>query len=153
MRALIPWNSHEELSTWNNDIDDFFNRFFFGRGLDSGEDDFTTSWLPALETASKNGEHLVRLDLPGVEAKDVKVSVEEDTLIIQGERKRSNEVKKNDCRYRETSCGKFERRVAIPKGVDGDMIKAKFKNGVLEVSLPDPKRTAARAITIEADNR
>ncbi|MFQ5853290.1 MAG: Hsp20/alpha crystallin family protein [Candidatus Binatia bacterium] len=141
MRALIPWNPYQGLMSWHNDIDDIFNRFFSPTE--------TERWFPPAETFSKDGRQIVRLDLPGVDPKNVEVSVVDDTLIIKGERKSSDEVKEKHYHYRETSYGKFERRLALPKGVDGEKIKASYKNGVLEISVPLPVKLAGRKIPIE----
>lgn len=151
MRALLPWNPYGELIGWHSDIDDLFNRFFTPSWTDREREGLLTSWVPAVETVSKDGKHIVRLDLPGVETKDVKVSVENDTLIIKGERKSSDEAKEKNYRYRETSYGSFERRFALPKGVDGDKVKASYKNGVLEVSVPLPARIAGKSIPIQVE--
>jgi HSP20 family protein len=70
-----------------------------------------------------------------------------DALTLKGERKRSNEVK--DYHYSETAYGRFERRLALPKGVDADKIAAKFENGVLEISVPLPQAATGRKVPIE----
>jgi HSP20 family protein len=72
-----------------------------------------------------------------------------DTLTIKGERKRSNEVKEKDYHYTETSYGSFERRLALPQGIDPDKIAAKFVNGVLEVSMALPQSATVKKVPIE----
>ncbi len=151
MRALIPWQPYRALPSWHSDIDDFFNQFFSSALKERDQDRALADWLPAVETFSKDGQQIVRLDLPGVEPKDVNVSAVDDTLIIRGERKYSNEVKEKDRHYKETAYGKFERRLALPKGVDGKKVKAAYRNGVLEVSVPAPSKLAGTSIPIQIE--
>ncbi|MEE8547144.1 MAG: Hsp20/alpha crystallin family protein [bacterium] len=92
---------------------------------------------------------MVRMDMPGVDPKDVEVSVAEDSLIIKGERKKAKEIKERDYHYHETSYGKFERRLILPKGIDRDKVVARYKNGVLEISVPVPAHLAERRVPIQ----
>lgn len=93
----------------------------------------------------------MRLDLPGVDPKDVEVSVVDDTLVIRGERKTAQELKEKEYQYRETAYGRFERRLGLPKGVDRDKVSASYKNGVLEVSIPLPAQLANKTIPIQIE--
>lgn len=151
MRVLTRWSPYQELIGWDRDIDDFFNRFFSSFHLDRDREALPANWSPAIETFSKNGRAIVRLDLPGVDPKNVKVSVENDALIIRGERKSSDEVKEKDYHYRETSRGSFERRLSLPKGVDGEKVKASYKNGVLEISVPLPSKLVGKTIPVQIE--
>lgn len=150
MTTLIPWNPFRELTSWHRDIDDLFNRLFYSFPFERGLDEMAIAprWSPAAESFTKDGMHVVRLDLPGVDPKDIEVSMAEDTLIIRGQRKSSEEVKEKDYRYKETYYGRFERRLALPKGVDGDKIKANYRNGVLELSIPLPVELDSKKIPI-----
>ena len=98
---LMRWNPSQELSSWHRDIDELFGRFFGGPEASLG------SWMPRIETYRKDNDYVVRLDLPGVDPKDVQVHAEGNVLAISGERK--TEEKGQD--YQETSYGKFERTV------------------------------------------
>lgn len=149
MRTLIPWNPYKELIGWHSDIDDLFNHLFSFSRTDRDQEGLLTRWVPAVETVAKDGGHIVRLDLPGVEPKNVEVSVKDATLIIKGERKSSDKVKEEGYHYREASYGRFERRFALPKGVDEGKVKASYKNGVLEISVPLPERSAGKSIPIQ----
>jgi HSP20 family protein len=147
MRSLVTWNPYQELSNWHRDIDDLFRRFFPG---DSEETQSSmTSWLPTMEAFERDGHFVVRADVPGVDPKEVEVTVVNDALMLKGERKRLNEVKEKDYHYSETAYGRFERRLALPQGVDADKIAAKFENGVLEISVPLPPSAASRKIPIQ----
>jgi HSP20 family protein len=148
MRSLTTWNPFQELSTWHRDIDDLFRRFF--PGVSEENDQYSmTGWLPPMEVLERDGSYVIRADVPGVEPSEVEVSVLNDTLTVKGERKRSSEVKEKDYHYSETSYGRFERRLALPKGVDPEKIAAKFEHGVLEITMPLPASATAKKIPIE----
>ncbi|HWP56835.1 MAG TPA: Hsp20/alpha crystallin family protein [Candidatus Acidoferrales bacterium] len=151
MFGLIPWNPYQELMSWHRDIDELFNRFFPSSGLEREQQGAAISWFPAMETFTKDGHQFVRLDLPGVDPKDVEVSVVNDTLVIRGERKRSQELTEKDYHYRETAYGRFERRLSPPAGVDRDKVNATYKNGVLEVSIPLPAQLTGKTIPIQIE--
>lgn len=148
MRSLVTWNPYQELSNWHRDIDDLFRRFFPGDNEETHHSSMT-SWLPTMEAFEGDGQYVIRADVPGVDPNEVEVTIMNDTLTLKGERKRSNEVKEKDYHYSETVYGRFERRLALPKGVDADKIAAKFENGVLEISVPLPQSAAGRKIPIE----
>src|SRR5437867_1721464 len=102
MRNLVTWNPYQELSTWHRDIDDLFRRFFPGDNEETHQLSMT-GWLPAMEAFEKDGQYVIRADVPGVDPNEVEVSVLNDALTLKGERKRSNEVKeigRASCRER-----------------------------------------------------
>lgn len=94
-------------------------------------------FVPPIDVYERKGDLVVRTELPGVDpAKDVKVSVREGMLVIDGERRQKEEVEEKDFYRMETSYGAFTRRVPLPEGVDTDTITAEYKEGVLEVVVP-----------------
>ena len=84
-----------------------------------------------------------------LELKDLDVSILGNVLIVKGERKSEKEVRKEDYLRREVSYGAFERRMSLPEGAAADKIKANFKNGVLEITVPLAKETVAKKVQIE----
>ena len=86
-----------------------------------------------------------------MEPKDIDVTVLGNVLTIKGERKSEQEVKKEDYLRREVSYGSFERRIGLPDGFAADKVKAAFKNGVIEVTIPLGKETVAKKVPVEAD--
>ena len=87
---------------------------------------------------------------PGIDPKEVSVSVVGNQLTIEGERKHEEKKEEKDYFYQELSYGKFSRSMTVPEGVEADKVKATFKNGVLEVTMPAPKQLAAKKIQVEA---
>jgi HSP20 family protein len=140
---LMRWNPSEELYTWHRDIDDLFSRFF-GR-----TEAPANGWMPRMETCRNENDYVVRIDLPGVDPKDVSVHVEGNVLTISGERKSED----TNAEYRETFYGKFERSLTLPQGVETDKIAAQYQNGVLEVRVPLPAQLAGRKIPIQIEQK
>lgn len=93
-------------------------------------------WMPALDVYEKDGEMVIRVDLPGMEKKDVKVKVLENVLVIEGERKLEKRVEEENYLCREACFGTFTRRIALPNPVEEYEVKANLENGVLEVHVP-----------------
>jgi len=96
-------------------------------------------WAPQIELFERDGNLVVRADLPGLEKKDLCVDVSDDTLTIAGERRSEQEEKREGYFHSERSYGSFQRRIRLPQGVDASTVDAVFDNGVLEVSMKLPK--------------
>jgi HSP20 family protein len=104
-------------------------------------------WMPSVECYEKDGKLEVRLDLPGVDPKDVEVSLDGTMLVIRGERRSE---RTEDDGYREVRYGSFERRFTVPKGIDVDKAVARYENGVLSLTLPLPESAKVKRIPINA---
>jgi HSP20 family protein len=106
-------------------------------------------WTPAVEVREQDNKIVVCADLPGIEQKDVKVEVDENVLVIQGERKRESAEDREGLRRSERFYGTFYRAIALPENAKLDNAKAEFKNGVLEVTVPvDQSQMNRRQIPI-----
>jgi HSP20 family protein len=143
-----------ELEGLERRMENMFDRFFverlpslweMERPLWRGE-----GWIPAVESRMENGNMIVKADLPGVDPKDVSISVTGNQLTIAGERKHEEKKEEKDYFYQEVQYGKFSRTMTLPDGVDADKIKANYKDGVLQVTMPAPKASASKKIQIEA---
>lgn len=150
MRDLAPWRPFKELTTLRRDIDDLFNRFF---GPEEGWFPSTgrtpaLATMPTIESFVRNGELIVRADLPGIDPKAIELAVEGHRLVLRGDRRAKEERKENDYFYREVAYGRFERAVELPDGVDTDSIKATYHDGVLEVTMKAPKELAGKKVPI-----
>ena len=121
----------------HRDLDAVLDRFLGRREPDAG-------WTPPMDAYAKDGHYVFRIDLPGVDPKDLDIKVEGRVLTIKGERK----VEEKDHYYRETFHGRFERAVRLPNGVDADKIEARYKNGVIEVSVPLPAKAVGRKVPV-----
>ena len=134
------------------DMDHFFSDFGFGgtslagRGLwnpDVREDQ--SLWAPQIETFRRGGNLVVRADLPGMEKDNVNIEIDDDALVISGERQDEYKDERDEYYRTERSYGSFYRVIPLPDGVDPNGSSAEFKDGVLEVTLKmlkeqEPKR-------------
>jgi HSP20 family protein len=145
MGALLPWRPFRELERMARRWDSPFRLF------EEFDDRFEENFVPAIESFVKDGNLVVRADVPGLEPKDIEVSVLGNVLTIKGERKSEKEVKKEEYLRREVSYGSFERRTTLPEGTASEQVKAAFKNGVLEITLPLAKAAVARKVAIETE--
>lgn len=129
------------------------NRVFGQAGLDAskrGDDFLSTAWVPATEIAFRDGNLVVSAELPGLTEKDVKVEVNDNFLIIQGERKIEQQEGDGDVRRTERRYGEFYRAIALPEGADAEHARAEFQNGVLHVTIPVPQaQKNVRQIPVE----
>jgi HSP20 family protein len=133
--------NREELSplSLRNEIDRLFDDFF--TGLDHpiatpGMRDMLEEFVPSVDMTDKDGEVEVTAELPGMTEDDVTVELNEDVLTLSGEKKEENEDEEEGRRYRESSYGSFVREIPLPSAVDGSKTEARFKNGVLRITLP-----------------
>jgi HSP20 family protein len=99
-----------------------------------------TVWSPQVETLRRGDRLVIRADLPGMNRDDVKVEVDNGVLTISGERSDENEEDSDEYYRSERSYGSFYRAIPLPEGIDENACEAKFKDGVLEVSVPMPKQ-------------
>ncbi len=123
------------------------DRMFSGWGGETGE----RIWAPDIDVFEREGKMVVRADLPGLKKDEVKVEITDDGLILQGERKREHEEKREGFYRSERSYGRFYRAIPLPEGANIDQARAQFNDGVLEVSVPIPKsEQKRREIPIES---
>ena len=143
---LTRWNPFVELDEVQQRLNQRLNRLFVERSGKIGESNFA-DFMPAVDIEENDGEFVVKADLPEVKKEEIKVHVQEGVLTIEGERKQEKEEKGKRFHKIEREYGRFVRRFALPSEVDGDKVRAEFKDGVLRVSLP--KAPAARPKQID----
>lgn len=102
------------------------------------------AWAPDVEVFQRENELVVRADLPGLTKDDVKVDVTDESIVIQGERRREQEFERNGIYRSERSYGSFRRIIPLPQGAITDQAKATFKDGVLQVTMPTPPEEVRR---------
>jgi HSP20 family protein len=94
-----------------------------------------TEWAPAMDVLTKNGDLVVRAELPGVKLEDVDITVQDRVLTISGVRKVEEETERGGYYVRERRHGSFSRSMTLPEGVNEENIRARFEDGVLEVTI------------------
>lgn len=105
--------------------------------------------MPTVDVVDRENEVVVRAEVPGVEKKDLDVSVAEDSITIKGSTRREEKEEKGDYHRREIVSGSFARTVALPAVVDTARAKASFKDGVVELTLPKIEKARKRKVNIE----
>jgi len=114
-------------------------------------DNFTERvWAPPVDMYETKNEVVVAAELPGLNEKDIRVSITRDLLTIQGERPWSDEAREAGHYRRERWFGKFERTLSLPIPVEADQVKATYRDGVLTVKLPKTEGVKPREIQIDA---
>lgn len=139
-----PWNF---VGQFYRDLEQMQNR------LSSSDDNASTvatsSWSPAVDIKEEVDHFIIQADLPGVEAKDIEVHMENGVLTLKGER--HTESKKEDKNYKriERVYGSFYRRFGLPDTADAEKIVANCKNGVLEITIPKRELAKPRKIDVQ----
>ena len=134
---------------FSEEMDRLFEDFSFGsrglspssrRGFMSDIGEFGHGlWAPQIETFEREGQLVIRADLPGLSRDDVNVEVTDDTITISGERHNENEEQREGYYRSERSYGSFYRQVPLPEGVNAEDAQATFNNGVLEITMKAPQ--------------
>src|SRR6266851_2268758 len=147
-QELFRANPFSLLRRMTEEMDRVFQEVGLEREGSSG-----TGWSPAIEVSQREGKYNIHAELPGLEPKDVKVEVENDALVIQGERRFEQEEKEAGMQRTERQYGLFYRSIPLPEGAKVEQAKAKFHNGVLEVTIPVPEQQSnRRTIPIEGES-
>jgi len=128
-------------------IDDFIDRFFYEWPSFERETDFT--WSPRVDVNETDNEITIDVELPGIDKKDVKVEVKDNILSISGERKNEKKTENAESRRVERHYGKFERTFGLPDTVEADKVSAKYKDGVLVLTLPKTEKAKPKEIAVE----
>jgi HSP20 family protein len=107
------------------------------------------AWTPSVDIYETDDKVVLKADLPGIEQKDIDLRIEDDMLVLRGERKFEKEEDKEDFHRIERTYGAFQRTFRLPGTVDQSKIEAKHKDGVLEVTLHKREDTKPRQIRVE----
>lgn len=137
--TLTRWDPFGELGELRSRFDRLFGEFTDGQ---------ERSWTPSIDVVRDNGNLVVRADIPGMTPEEVKIEVEDDVLTVSGGHGEEREHKDKQYVRRERRYGSFARSLALPPGVDPKHIRARTKDGVIEVTIPLPKEGKKEKVTI-----
>lgn len=137
-RSRDPWGM------LRSDFDDLLHRWF----SDGNESWLSTRLLPSLDLSENDKAIHVKMDLPGVDAKDIDIQINQQVLTVSGERKEEKEEKNETMHRVERRCGSFSRSVTLPCPVDETKVEAKMRDGILSVTLPKTAEAQARKIKV-----
>ena len=145
---ITPWRPFE-FDRIRREMDRLWDSFLEGRPMrragDSGE------WLPSIDVSETKGDLVIKAELPGMDPKDIDISMNNGFLTIKGEKKHEREEKDENYHLVERSYGSFTRSVRLPREVQSDKITASFKNGVLRVTLPKSEEAKKKEIKIKVE--
>lgn len=148
--ALVRWDPFRDIITLRERMDKMFEDSL-ARFRMPEEETMPTFWSPAVDIYETDENIVVKAELPGVDKKEVSVEVKDNTLILKGERRREKEVKEENYHRVERSFGTFMRSFSIPVTVRQDQVKARFKDGVLEVTLPKAEEAKPKQVKVEVE--
>ncbi len=148
--ALARWEPFREISRMQDEV----NRFFDERGWrfrDSSNEELGSAFMPAVNVYEDPEGLELTAEVPGLEPKDVDLRIENGVMTLRGERKLEREDHKENYLRVERSYGTFMRSFTLPPTVDGEKVKAEYKNGVLRVQLPKREEAKPRAIKVKVE--
>lgn len=151
MSFFEKWNPSTDLDRLRHQFDELLGHF----GFDRNE---LTTWptasnRPAIESSIDGEKFVVRVDLPGVDPKNIDVQVVNGILTVKGTREQKRESDKASVFRSEIRYGAFERSISLPEGIKPENLNAVHHDGVLELSAPMPKESAAKTVKIQVEEK
>ncbi|HXF93425.1 MAG TPA: Hsp20/alpha crystallin family protein [Nitrospiraceae bacterium] len=148
MSTVARWDPFRELEELSERLNRVFGRPSVRR--DNNKEALTVAdWIPAVDISESEGEYLIKAELPGVKKEDIKVTLQEGVLTIQGERKQEKEEKGRKYHRIERSYGTFMRSFTLPDSVDDSKVSAEFKDGLLYLHVPKSEKAKPKAIEVK----
>jgi HSP20 family protein len=147
-RELMEWRPFREVSRLRREMDRLWDDYYGSgrRGLQPLQAEFA----PAVDVTETAEAVVVKAEVPGMDAKDINISVTGEVLTIKGEKKSEREEKEENYHVVERSYGSFSRSLVLPAAVDLDNIEAKYDKGVLTVTCPKKEEVKPKAIEIKS---
>ena len=143
---LTQWTPFKGLAALRDELDrvwDHFIKDFPGKELLRGE------WVPSVDVSETKDKVVVKAEVPGMEAKDLDISLTDSILTIKGKKRHEKEDQDEDYHVVESSYGSFSRSIRLPSEVQADKVKADYHNGILKVTLPKSEEAKEKKVTIQ----
>src|SRR5216110_2659260 len=140
--SLIRWDPFREFNTMPA------RPALFGKDWDAPLS--TTAWNPSVDIFENDNEVVFKAELPGMNAKDIDVKLENNILTLKGKRRFEKETKEENYHRIEREYGTFSRSFAMPAAVNGDKVTAEYKDGILKIVLPKKEETKSKPIKVAA---
>ena len=142
-----PWNMMEKFQHDMNRLFDEARHGWPAKGDDSSV--VTSRWTPAVDIKEEPDRYVLKADVPGIDPKDIEVTMENGVLILKGERSHEEREETENYKRMERVYGMFYRRFSLPDTADAEQIRATCRNGVLEVVIPKHAKLQPRRIEVQ----
>ena len=145
-RELAPFREFDKM---RKEMDRLWDSFLEGglrRKTEEGRE-----WFPSFDVSETKNELVVKAEIPGMDSKDIDISLSDGMLTIKGEKKQEKEEKEADYHLVERSYGAFTRSVRLPSEVQSDKISASYKNGILKITLPKSEEAKKKEVKIKVE--
>ena len=146
---MSPWNPQRELDQLQSRLSTLFGRSALRNNGEKDETMTVAEWAPLVDIAEDDNEYLINAEIPEIQKENVKVTVNQGVLSIQGERLFEQPEKGKKYHRLERAYGRFSRSFTLPDYVDGNRIAADFKDGVLRVHVPKSEQAKPKSIQIK----
>lgn len=142
--AIIRWRPLGEMDSLRHEMNKLFDNFFHG----DVESEKSLNWYPVVDIKETKDDYIVAAEVPGISKDDIKINISENTLTIKGDK--NEEKKEQDHNYHriERRYGSFQRSFTLPNQIQGNKVKASYKDGVLTISLPKKEEVKPKEIPI-----
>jgi HSP20 family protein len=142
--SVLRWDPFQDMLSLQDEMNRVFNRAFGQPAREQG----ARAWAPALDIAERKDAYLVAVELPGVNPDDIDVTLENNLLTVQGERRQAQDSSERRFHRIERAYGTFRRSVSLPSSAQADAIQASYDNGVLQLLVPKAEEAKPRKIAI-----
>ena len=150
MATMMRWDPFQDLRSAQEEMAQMSPMLAHALGLHAQPqgNDRATAWAPALDISERKDAYLVTVELPGVEADDLDITMEDGLLTIQGERQFTSESSEQQFHRVERRYGAFRRSITLPAQVQAEQIQASFDNGVLQIVVPKMEEAKPKRIQV-----
>ena len=139
---LVRWQPFYEMETLRRQMDQIFDE------LAQTNRESSTNWTPAVELQDQENSLLLRVEIPGVEGKDLDIQVTREAVSISGEHRYEKQSEEKGFYHSEFRYGKFQRTVQLPVPIQNDKVEAEFKNGILTLTLPKAEELQKKVVKV-----
>ena len=148
--SIMRWRPTRDLLSVRDEMNRLFDSVFSG-WPERRESLLEGDWAPSVDVAETEEEIVVTAELPGIEQNEVDISIADDVLTLKGEKKEEKEEKKKNYHRIERTYGSFQRSIGLPTGVQADKATAKYKDGVLRITIPKAEEAKPKQIKIDVE--
>jgi HSP20 family protein len=150
-RELRVWDPWKDFGTLQDRINRMFEDTVRTISQTPSEEFDRGTWAPSVDIYETNDSFVVSADLPGLSKEDIQIDLKDNTLTLKGEKKFEEKVSRDNYIRVERAYGSFVRSFALPQNIDPDKIKAKYKEGVLELNIPKKEEAKPKQIKVDVN--